>query len=90
MPGELSQELRTPALFAQAAQLVTKESVAENTPCGPDVEPIVENVRKFVDAGFDRVYITQIGPNQAEFFDFFTKELGPALGEIGVRAGAAA
>lgn len=85
VPGELSQELRTPALFEQAATLVSKESMAENMPCGPEVSTMVDAVKPYVDAGFDRVFITQIGENQAEFFKFFADELGPALAEIGVR-----
>jgi len=84
VPGELSQELRSPALFEQASQLVTIESVAEHTPCGPEVEPIVAAVKQSVDAGFDRVFINQIGTNQDEFFRFFTADLMPALSDIGV------
>lgn len=84
VPGELKQELRTPALFDQAASMVSVEAMAEHMPCGPDVEPIVKAAKEYVDAGFDRVYITQIGPDQAGFFEFFTRELAPALGDIGV------
>ncbi|MCU1365590.1 MAG: class F420-dependent oxidoreductase [Ilumatobacteraceae bacterium] len=84
VPGELSQELRTPALFDQSAQLVTAEQMAEHMPCGPDVEPIVAAAKEYVDAGFDRMFITQIGPDQAGFFSFFTRELAPGLREIGV------
>jgi G6PDH family F420-dependent oxidoreductase len=83
VPGELSQELRTPALFDQASQLVTVESVAEHMPCGPDVDPIVETVQKYIDAGFDRIYLNQVGPRQQEFFRFFEHELAPALASIG-------
>jgi G6PDH family F420-dependent oxidoreductase len=88
VPGELSQELRTPALFAQASSLVTVESMAEKTPCGPAVEPIVEAVRSYIDAGFDRVYLNQIGPHQADFFRFYDQELAGALAELGVAADA--
>ncbi len=88
VPGELSQELRSPALFEQAAELVTLESMAEHMPCGPDPEPIVEAVQQYADAGFDRLYIAQIGPDQAGFFDFFVEELEPALAQIGVTTGA--
>jgi len=88
VPGELSQELRTPALFDQAAALVTVESVAESTPCGPDPEPIVDAVRSYVDAGFDRLYLNQIGPDQAGFFRFYERELAGALAELGVAADA--
>lgn len=84
VPGELSQELRSPALFDQAASLVTVEQVAEAMPCGPDLDLIVAAVQKYVDAGFDRVYINQIGTNQAEFFSFFARELVSALADINV------
>jgi G6PDH family F420-dependent oxidoreductase len=87
VPGELSQELRTPALFAQAAQNVGVESMAEHMPCGPDVKPIVEAVVEYRDAGFDRLYINQIGDDQEGFFEFFTAELAPALAEVDVRPG---
>ncbi|MCU1401121.1 MAG: class F420-dependent oxidoreductase [Acidimicrobiales bacterium] len=84
VPGELSQELRTPALFDQAAQLVTVDAIAEHMPCGPDPAPIVAAAKEFADAGFDRIFITQVGPDQAGFFAFFTRELASALRDIGV------
>jgi G6PDH family F420-dependent oxidoreductase len=87
VPGELSQELRTAALFTQAAENVSIESVAEATPCGPDPEPVVKAVEAFIGAGFDRVYLNQIGPDQDGFFDFFRRELEPALRDLGARVG---
>jgi G6PDH family F420-dependent oxidoreductase len=83
VPGELSQDLRTPAHFKQASQLVTVDSVKENTPCGPEVQPIVDAVKEGIDAGFSRIYLNQIGPQQQEFFRFYTDELAPALAELG-------
>ena len=88
VPGELSQELRTPAHFDQAASLVTVEAAAEHTPCGPAVEPIVAAVQEYLDAGFDRIYLQQIGPRQEEFFDFYERELAPALAVLGAAADA--
>jgi hypothetical protein len=32
-----------------------------------------------VDAGFDEVYIAQIGPEQDGFFEFYERELAPLL-----------
>lgn len=84
VPGQLSQELRTPALFDQAASIVTVEAVADSMPCGPDLDPIVDAIREYVDAGFDRLYITQVGARQEEFFQFLTRELMPAVADIGV------
>lgn len=83
VPGELAQDLRTPAHFDQAAQLVTVDQIEESTPCGPDLGAIVEAAQAYVDAGFDRLYLNQIGPDQDGFFDVFEAELMPALREIG-------
>ncbi|MEV7728704.1 TIGR03557 family F420-dependent LLM class oxidoreductase [Streptomyces sp. NPDC087917] len=79
LPGELGQILPTPAHFEQASQLVTREQVSRNVPCGNDVEEHVHAVRAYVDAGFDEVYIGQIGPDQAEFFAACRDKILPAL-----------
>jgi hypothetical protein len=34
-------------------------------------------LRQFASAGYDEVYVQQIGPNQKEFFDFFGREILP-------------
>jgi G6PDH family F420-dependent oxidoreductase len=83
VPGQLSQELSTPQLFEQASELVTIDAIAEKIPCGPDPQPVVDLVAEYLDAGYDRVYLNQIGPDQAGFFRFFTKERAPALAALG-------
>jgi hypothetical protein len=35
--------------------------------------------REFADAGYDRLALTNAGPDMNGFFDFFTKELAPEL-----------
>jgi hypothetical protein len=35
--------------------------------------------RSYVDAGFDEVYVSQIGDDQADFFEFYRRELAPRL-----------
>ena len=77
--GELSQELALPRYFQQAAQNVTPDDIAEKVPLGPDPERHIEKIKAFVDAGYDHVYIHQIGPDQEGFFDFWTRELAPRL-----------
>ena len=77
--GELSQVLPQPAHFEQASALVTEEMIAESVPCGPDVEKIAAAVREFADAGFDELYVQQIGDRQAEFFDVLEREIVPRL-----------
>jgi G6PDH family F420-dependent oxidoreductase len=75
LTGSLSQELALPEHFEQAAQTVTEDDVAESVPCGPDPEPILEQIREYEQAGFDHVYIHQVGPNQEEFLRFAQREL---------------
>ncbi len=79
LPGELAQVLPTPAHFEQASTLVTEEMVAESVPCGPDVDRILESFREFADAGFDELYVSQIGPRQSEFIEVLERELLPRL-----------
>jgi G6PDH family F420-dependent oxidoreductase len=75
-------ELPSPRNFERAASFVSEDAVAELIPCGPELEPIVAAVRRFVDAGFTHVCIVQIGPDQEEFCELFSERLGPALREL--------
>jgi coenzyme F420-dependent glucose-6-phosphate dehydrogenase len=77
--GELSQELPLPRHFEQAAQLITPDDLAEKLPLGPDPERHLESIKAFLDAGYDHVYIHQIGPDQDGFFDFYERELASRL-----------
>ncbi len=77
--GELTQELPTPAHFEQAAKLVREQDVAQVIICGPDSERHIAGVKEFVDAGFDHVYVHQIGTDQEGFFRFYEQEVLPKL-----------
>ena len=77
--GELTQELPNPEHFEQAAQMVTPDDVAEAVPCGPNPEPIVEMIRQYAEAGYEHVYVHQIGRDQEGFLRFAERELLPAF-----------
>jgi G6PDH family F420-dependent oxidoreductase len=77
LPGELAQVLPQPKHFEQASQLVTPDQLS--LPVGPDPDAYVEQARSFVDAGFDEVYVAQIGPRQEEFFQFWRDKVAPQL-----------
>jgi G6PDH family F420-dependent oxidoreductase len=79
LPGELAQILPTPEHFEQASELVTEDLSVEGTPCGPDVEQHVEAIRAYEEAGFDELYVSQIGPEQDEFFEAYREEILPRL-----------
>lgn len=77
LPGELAQVLPTPQHFEQASQLVTEEMVAEQVPCGPDIARHIEKIEEFAAAGFDELYVNQIGPEQDDFFDAYREHVLP-------------
>jgi coenzyme F420-dependent glucose-6-phosphate dehydrogenase len=75
LKGELGQELPLPRHFEQAAENVTEEEIAEAIVCGPDVDRYLEKITEFDDAGYDHVYIHQVGTDQESFFAFAEREL---------------
>jgi G6PDH family F420-dependent oxidoreductase len=77
LEGPLSQELALPAHFEAAAELVEPDDLAETMPLGPDPERYLEQIKAFEDAGFDHVYIHQVGPDQEGFMRFTQRELMP-------------
>lgn len=77
--GELGQELPLPRHFEQAAKMVSEEDVASQVVCGPDAGRHLDAIRSFTDAGFDHVYVHQIGPDQDGFMDLYSREVIPEL-----------
>ncbi|MGA5042164.1 LLM class F420-dependent oxidoreductase [Streptomyces capoamus] len=79
LPGEMGQVLPSPRHFEQLQELVTEDMVRDARVCGDDVDEHVSALRAFADAGFDRVYVNQIGPDQRGFFDFYRTKVLPQL-----------
>lgn len=77
LKGALSQELPTPTHFMQASQMVRKEDIAEAVVCGNDPRKHLEKIQEFADAGYDHVYVHQIGPDQEGFFQFYQRHILP-------------
>lgn len=83
LPGELGQILPTPTHFEQATELVTADQVAEQFVCGDDPARHTAAIQEYVDAGFDEVYVSQIGPRYEEFFANYGKQVLPRLNALG-------
>jgi G6PDH family F420-dependent oxidoreductase len=80
LSGQLSQDLPTWSHFEAATEPLSPETITESTPCGPDIaETLTKTVQQYVDAGYDHLYFHQIGGDQEGFFDFWARELEPAL-----------
>jgi G6PDH family F420-dependent oxidoreductase len=77
LTGELAQILPTPAHFEQAVELVTQDALTAQIPCGPDLERHIEAIRAYEQAGFDELYIQQIGNNQDGFFEAYREHVLP-------------
>jgi G6PDH family F420-dependent oxidoreductase len=79
LPGQLAQTLPRPKDFADAMTLVPRETVAESVACGPDADKHVAQVRKYLDADVDEVYVQQIGPDMDGFFTSWERDVIPQL-----------
>jgi G6PDH family F420-dependent oxidoreductase len=79
LKGPLSTELALPEHFQAAAEMVDEDAVAEEVVCGPDAQRHRDMIKQYVDAGYDHVYIHQVGPDQEGFFRFYEREVLPAF-----------
>ena len=57
--------------------MVTEEDVAKLVVCGPDPERHVEMIERYAQAGYDHVYVHQIGSEQEAFIEFYEGEVMP-------------
>ncbi|HEX5348928.1 MAG TPA: hypothetical protein VFW64_17755 [Pseudonocardiaceae bacterium] len=53
--------------------------VAGTVTCGADPHRQLDMVAKHIDAGFDEIYVQQIGPDQEAFFDGWANKVLPQL-----------
>jgi G6PDH family F420-dependent oxidoreductase len=79
LPGELAQVLPSPKHFEQASQLVTRQSTADSVVAGPDVAAHVDQLRSYVAAGYDEVYVANMGPHYLDMIRAYGSEVIPAL-----------
>lgn len=77
---KLNTGLPAPSSFEAATQFVTPEQVAEQLPCGADVEDYVQKIKPYLHAGLNEIALVQIGADQqAPFIRWAERELLPAL-----------
>jgi G6PDH family F420-dependent oxidoreductase len=79
LPGELSQVLPSPRHFEQASQLVTEEMTRNSVVCGPDPADHVKAFEPFVSAGFDRVYVANMGEHYEGMIRLYGEQVLPQL-----------
>ncbi|WP_395332053.1 TIGR03557 family F420-dependent LLM class oxidoreductase [Novosphingobium sp. BL-8H] len=77
----VNSEIPTVEGFETATKFVRPEDLAETIPVGPDPDKHLEAIRKALDAGFDHIVLTGIGPDQRGFIRFFEESIHPRLAE---------
>ena len=80
IPGEAMQLLELPRHFGELSSLVTEDQVT--APCGPDAGVHRDAIKEYTDAGFDEVFVQQVGGSAEGFFEFYAEEVLPQLGSL--------
>ena len=82
LKGQFKNELPRVAFLEQAAANVTAEKLGEEMTCGPDPDRHLDAIAKFGEAGFDHVYVHQVGRDQAGFMRFYSREIIPKVSAL--------
>lgn len=81
MPKPLATELRLPQDFEKVSKLISIEDATQRIPIGDNPENILKTIYEYKNAGFDHIYIHQIGENQEEFLKFAKNKILPFFKE---------
>ena len=79
LPGELAQVLPTPEHFEQASELVTMESTRGSVVAGNDPSQHIEQIQAYEAAGYDELYVANMGPHFLEMIEFYGRDVLPKL-----------
>jgi G6PDH family F420-dependent oxidoreductase len=79
LPGEMAQILPTPEHFEQATELVTMDSTRESVVAGNDPADHLQQIRTYEEAGYDELYIANMGPHYVEMIEFYGREILPMV-----------
>ena len=72
-------DIRSPFEFEQLARLVRVEDFQGRMLVSEDPEAHRVNIQRYLDLGFDRVYLHNVGPNQRDWIDVFGRDVLPKL-----------
>ena len=73
------QDIRSPLDFEQMAKLVRPEDFEGRMLISSDPEKHREQIQKYLDLGFDQIYLHNVGRNQAEWIETFGRDVLPKL-----------
>ena len=73
------QDIKSPLDFEQMAKLVRAEDFKGRMLISSDPDKHRQQIQKFIDLGFDQVYLHNVGRNQTEWIDLFGRDVLPKL-----------
>ncbi|MFC5381620.1 TIGR03557 family F420-dependent LLM class oxidoreductase [Aquipuribacter nitratireducens] len=76
-------ELPNPVNFDAASGTVTLDDVRGQFSCGPDLDAHVEQARPYVEAGYDRLVLMDVGPDAHGFLDVAGEQLVDRVRALG-------
>jgi len=77
--GDMLWELRTPEQFEEAVQSLDPAVFREYILATDSAEEIVERIGRYLEIGFERLYVHHVGPDQERFIERFAAEVLPQL-----------
>jgi len=72
-------DIRSPFELEQMAKLVRPDDFAGRLVVDSDPDVHRANIQRFVDLGFDRIYLHNVGRNQRDWIDVFGRDVLPKL-----------
>jgi G6PDH family F420-dependent oxidoreductase len=75
VPAPLLTEIARPKEFEAIADAVGRDAIKATVTCATDAASVVNAIDRFVGAGYDTVYLHQIGPDQQRLADLAAREL---------------
>jgi G6PDH family F420-dependent oxidoreductase len=72
-------DIRSPYEFEQLARLVRPEDFEGRLLVSEDPDVHRANIQRYLDLGFDRIYLHNVGRNQREWIDVFGRDVLPKL-----------
>jgi G6PDH family F420-dependent oxidoreductase len=77
--GALLSELALPGHFEETRSMIDKNTVTREVICGADPKQHLDGIKRYAEAGYDHVFVHQIGPDQEGFFKFYQREILPNI-----------
>ena len=72
-------DIRSPHDFAQMAKIVRPEDFQGRMLISSDLDKHRQEIQRFLNLGFSKVYLHNVGRNQTEWIEVFGREILPKL-----------